>query len=71
MQHAPSFHIEAVDFVGRFQHALEDMQIAFQRRVEFRRTVKELSRLTDAELLDIGLSRWNIEDVARAAPRAV
>lgn len=31
----------------------------------YRSTVKELSRLTDYELLDIGLSRHDVEELAR------
>ncbi|RMD94399.1 MAG: DUF1127 domain-containing protein [Alphaproteobacteria bacterium] len=40
------------------------------RRAEARRTYKELSRLSDRELADIGLSRWQIAEVARRSAEA-
>jgi uncharacterized protein YjiS (DUF1127 family) len=38
--------------------------------LRYRRNVEALSRLSDRELADIGLSRWTIDDVARNASRA-
>lgn len=32
---------------------------------EFRRTYNELSALSDRELTDLGLSRWDIANIAR------
>jgi uncharacterized protein YjiS (DUF1127 family) len=39
-----------------------------QRKVDA--TIKELSRLSDLELNDIGIARGNIESIARGADRA-
>ncbi|QIG66040.1 hypothetical protein phiOC_p398 [Ochrobactrum phage vB_OspM_OC] len=36
-----------------------------RRYKKYRRTVQELERLTDRELSDIGISRYDIRDIAR------
>jgi uncharacterized protein YjiS (DUF1127 family) len=33
--------------------------------LRYRRSVEVLSRLTDRELADIGVSRWSIDQIAR------
>ncbi|MGR3650242.1 MAG: DUF1127 domain-containing protein [Shimia sp.] len=65
MQHVPALHIEPVDFVGHIQHAIEDFRINRARAKAFKKTVRELSALTDCELSDIGLARSEIISVAR------
>ena len=35
-------------------------------RAQRRQTIKELSRLTDYELLDMGISRYDIEQIANS-----
>ncbi len=37
--------------------------------LQYRETVAELSRLTDRELEDLGISRYDIETVARTGGR--
>lgn len=37
----------------------------FQAFLRYRETVRELSKLSDRELDDLGISRSNIEDIAR------
>ena len=37
--------------------------------LQYRETVAELSRLTDRELEDLGISRYDIETVARSGSR--
>ena len=37
--------------------------------LRYRETVRELSRLTDRELDDLGISRYDIESVARGSTR--
>jgi uncharacterized protein YjiS (DUF1127 family) len=37
--------------------------------LQYRETVAELSRLTDRELDDLGISRYDIETVARGGSR--
>ncbi len=71
MQHVPAIHIEAVDFVGRFNRMVEDMILTSKRRTLFNRTYKELSKLTNRELADIGLSRSDIADVARQGAESI
>jgi uncharacterized protein YjiS (DUF1127 family) len=39
------------------------------RRSRYNRTFKELSRLTDRELNDIGISRYDIERISRGDAR--
>lgn len=38
---------------------------ALNRMNQYLTTKKELSALTDRELIDIGISRWDIKQVAR------
>ncbi|GAA6180044.1 MULTISPECIES: DUF1127 domain-containing protein [unclassified Shimia] len=71
MQHAPSLHIEAFDIVGRLVRSIETWRLNQKRQASYARTVKELSRLTNNELADIGLSRGDIEDVARQGAAAL
>lgn len=71
MQHAPSLHIEAVDFVGRFLRAVETWRLAQQRAASYKKTVRELNKLTERELADVGLSRGDIERVARNGAAAL
>ncbi len=66
MQHAPSLHIEAVDFVGRFFRMVEAWRLNQKRASSYKKTVKELNKLTDRELADVGLQRGDIERVARS-----
>jgi uncharacterized protein YjiS (DUF1127 family) len=44
-----------------------DWAEAAAKRAAFRRTRDELSALSDRELDDLGLTRWDIEGVARAS----
>lgn len=38
--------------------------------LRYRRNVEALSRLTDRELSDIGIARWDIDTIARDVARA-
>jgi uncharacterized protein YjiS (DUF1127 family) len=38
--------------------------------LRYRRNVEALSRLTDRELSDIGIARWDIDNIARDVARA-
>lgn len=71
MQHAPSLHIEAVDIVGRFTRVVETWALNRKRDASYAKTVKELNKLTNRELADIGLNRGDIEDVARKGALAL
>ncbi|MFY0659065.1 MAG: DUF1127 domain-containing protein [Shimia sp.] len=71
MQHAPTLHIEAVDIVGRFTRLVENWLLTRKRDASFAKTVKELNKLTNRELADIGLNRGDIEDVARKGALAL
>jgi uncharacterized protein YjiS (DUF1127 family) len=44
-----------------------DLRQTARRRALYTRTLRELNALTDRELTDLGISRLQIEDVARTA----
>jgi uncharacterized protein YjiS (DUF1127 family) len=46
---------------------VRDWAEASAKRAAFRRTRDELAVLSDRELDDLGVSRWEIEEVARAS----
>lgn len=52
------------DVVAQVMGRLTD---AIQRRKVYAETLAELSALSDRDLADLGVSRFNIEDIARAA----
>jgi uncharacterized protein YjiS (DUF1127 family) len=41
------------------------MKLRAERKASYKRTLKELSRLTDFELNDIGICRGDIRNIAR------
>ncbi len=51
----------------RALHAFENFKITMRQRAMFRKTINELSALSDRELHDLGLNRSMITDVARNA----
>ena len=51
--------------VTRIRSALQDLVAGCTRHADYRRTYRELSRLTNRELADIGVRRCDIEDIAR------
>ena len=54
--------------LSAFLHAsFERVKEAYDRRAAYLATRRELATLTDRELADIGVSRLNIEEVARSA----
>ena len=50
---------------GRFIHALSNVRTQVSNWRAARATQMELSRLSDAELADIGLVRGDIDDIVR------
>ncbi|GGH40760.1 protein of unknown function [Cribrihabitans marinus] len=50
---------------ARIRTALDAYKAARTQRAEYRRTVDELSNLSDRELTDLGLGRYDIPEVAR------
>lgn len=70
MTFADQLHGYETGIVRRMRASLEHARGQFKRRREFNRTYNELSRLTERELDDLGISRANIADVARSAVRA-
>ncbi len=52
---------------ARFAEMREAMTYRFEQRREYRRTVNELSNLTNRELADLGIHRSNIGAVAMEA----
>ncbi|MFV0358371.1 DUF1127 domain-containing protein [Tropicimonas sp.] len=54
-----------------FANAAESVRLAVRRQRAYRRTLAELSALTDRELADLNISRHSVRDIAREAARAV
>lgn len=51
--------------MGKMVAALRGMADVAARNRAYRKTEKELSSLTNRELADIGISRWDIPRIAR------
>lgn len=51
----------------RFSGLLAQVKTMIARRAVYNQTVRELNVLTNRELADLGLSRYDIETVAREA----
>ncbi len=54
-----------IGLIGRFRAFFAEYKAAGVRMTQYRKTVAELSSLTNHELADIGISRGQIEDIAR------
>jgi len=53
------------DAVEGFRDLRRSMKLRVERKASYKRTLKELSRLTDFELNDIGICRGDIKNIAR------
>jgi uncharacterized protein YjiS (DUF1127 family) len=53
------------DAVEGFRDLRRSMKLRAERKASYKRTLKELSRLTDFELNDIGICRGDIKNIAR------
>ncbi len=51
----------------RFSGLLAQLKVTIARRAVYNQTLRELNVLTDRELADLGLSRYDIPAVAREA----
>lgn len=51
------------------RHMIAGLADAMNRHSAAKRTRQELSRLTDRELDDIGITRWDINNIARESGR--
>ena len=51
----------------RFVSLVETFKLAAQRRRVYSQTLRELSALTDRDLVDLGISRGSISAIAREA----
>ncbi len=60
---APTFGFTLAHFFGSIA---ENMRVAAHRRSEYNRIISELSQMNDRGLADIGIARFQIEDIARA-----
>ncbi len=56
-----------VTLADRFSGLLAQVKTMIARRAVYNQTVRELYVLTNRELADLGLSRYDIETVAREA----
>ena len=53
------------DAIEGFKDLRRSMKLRAERKASYKRTLKELSRLTDFELNDIGICRGDIRNIAR------
>ena len=67
MAYAPSDSILRGGFFDRTAMRIANAGRGFKQALTYQRTVRELNRLTDLELTDIGLSRGSIPEMARKA----
>lgn len=65
MAHAIANTQSGLNLAARIRGLFENIKAGRAQRREYNRTVRELSALTDRELLDLGLSRYDIHDIAR------
>lgn len=56
-----------VTLADRFSGLLAQIKVMIARRAVYNQTVRELNILTDRELADLGLSRFDIPSVAHEA----
>jgi uncharacterized protein YjiS (DUF1127 family) len=57
----------SVNFGDRIAALVKSVQETVARRALYRRTIRELNLLTDRDLADLGVSRWDIPALAREA----
>ena len=53
------------DAIEGFNDLRRSMKLRAERKASYKRTLKELSRLTDFELNDLGICRGDIKNIAR------
>ena len=53
------------DAIEGFRDLRRSMKLRAEKKAAYNRTLKELSRLTDFELSDIGICRGDIKNIAR------
>ena len=53
------------DAIEGFNDLRRSMKLRAERKASYKKTYKELSRLTDFELNDIGICRGDIRNIAR------
>jgi uncharacterized protein YjiS (DUF1127 family) len=53
------------DAIEGFRDLRRSMKLRAERKASYNRTVKELSKLTNFELSDIGICRGDIHNIAR------
>ena len=53
------------DAIEGYKDLRRSMKLRAERKASYKRTLKELSQLTDFELSDIGICRGDIKNVAR------
>ena len=65
MAYVNSTPIARKGFIDRLSVLKDQILTAIQRRRIYERTVSELNNLSDRELLDLGISRFSIPELAR------
>lgn len=67
MAHATEILLARAGIVDRIAVRFADWKERLELYAGYRTTVRELSALTDAELMDLGLNRGSIRHVAKMA----
>lgn len=68
MAHVRTQTVSATAF-ARFLEVFEGLQERTKQHLSYRRTLRELNELDDRTLDDLGLSRYELPEVARRANR--
>ncbi|MEV8466815.1 DUF1127 domain-containing protein [Fluviibacterium sp. DFM31] len=71
MAFAADIRTHDTSIVERIEHAIAAFKQYRARRAVYRQTVNELSILSDRDLNDLGISRWDIPLVARDAANLI
>jgi len=67
MAYVNSTRVAGNGLADRVSAFVKSIKLAAQRRAIYDQTLRELNGLTNRELADLGISRLNIQDVARTA----
>ncbi|MFY0616705.1 DUF1127 domain-containing protein [Shimia sp.] len=66
MAHVNATYSTGFDFTARVLAAIESFKEARALRQQYNTTVRELASMSNRELADVGISRYDIKDIAEA-----
>ena len=64
MAHVSTSFSTGFSFAARIEALVEAFKEAREQRQKYNQTVRELSGMSDRDLADIGISRFDIKDIA-------